>query len=245
MVGERAIGGEKPLGVPGGRAPLHAPLTLAGRLMRVVHTVVQVSVLPVLDAREHLPLRSPIACELIRDDDPRDGGQPCEERAEERLCRVRVAPLLYEDIEDVAVLIHGPPESVTFLLSATCGPASDTGVAGHGHRRGPPCGTTTARCRVRRASRTPPSALHHCDRSGSRGRTAIRRDRGARQGTGGACPGCASVRCAWHHHATPVRRSKGELVHKPRHGFRYIYGEVTGSHPTDRSHPPCPLPVRP
>src|SRR4029434_2662582 len=61
------IGGEKPLGVPGGHAPLHAPLTLAGRLMRVVRTVVQVSVLPVLDAREPLPLRSPIAGELIRD----------------------------------------------------------------------------------------------------------------------------------------------------------------------------------
>jgi hypothetical protein len=124
--GREAIGGEKPLGVPGGRAPLHAPLTLASRLMRVVRTVVQVSVLPVLDAREHLPLRSAIACELIRDDDPRDGGQPREERAEERLCRVRVTPPLYEDIEDVAVLVHDPPESVTFLPSATCCPASDT-----------------------------------------------------------------------------------------------------------------------
>jgi hypothetical protein len=94
MRGDRAIGGEKPLAVPGGHAPLHAPLTLAGRLRRMVRTVVQVSVLPVLDAREPLPFRSPIACELIRDDDPRDGGQLRAKRAEARLCRVRVAPPL-------------------------------------------------------------------------------------------------------------------------------------------------------
>ena len=58
MLGERAIGGEKPVGVPGGHAPLHAPLTLAGRLMRVVRTVVQVSVLPVLDAKDGQPRAS-------------------------------------------------------------------------------------------------------------------------------------------------------------------------------------------
>jgi hypothetical protein len=33
-------------------------------------------------------------CELIRDDDPRDGGQLRAKRAEARLCRVRVAPPL-------------------------------------------------------------------------------------------------------------------------------------------------------
>jgi hypothetical protein len=41
---------------------------------------------------------------------------PFEERAEELLCGFLVTPALYEDIEDIAVLIHGPPEIMAFLV---------------------------------------------------------------------------------------------------------------------------------
>jgi hypothetical protein len=86
--------------------------------MGVFRTVVQVSVLSVLYAREYVPLRSPIAFELIRDNDSWDVGQPLEELAEERLGRVLVAPPLHQDVEDVALLIHGAPEVVAFTVDS-------------------------------------------------------------------------------------------------------------------------------
>jgi hypothetical protein len=104
--------------VAGGLEPSHGPFPLPRGLMGVFRTVVQVSVLSVLYAREYVPLRSPIAFELIRDDDSWDVGQPLEELAEERLGRVLVAPPLHQDVEDVALLIHGAPEVVAFTVDS-------------------------------------------------------------------------------------------------------------------------------
>jgi hypothetical protein len=87
--------------VAGSLEPPHGAFAWAGGLVGVFRTVVQVSVLSVLYAREHVPLRSPITFELIRDDDSWDVGQPLEELAEELLGRVLVAPPLHQDVEDV------------------------------------------------------------------------------------------------------------------------------------------------
>jgi hypothetical protein len=102
--------------VAGRLEPPHGAFALAGGLVGVFRTVVQVSVLSVLYVREYVPLRSPIAFELIRDDDSWDVGQPLEELAEELLCSVLVAPPLHQDVEDVAILIHGAPEVVAFTV---------------------------------------------------------------------------------------------------------------------------------
>jgi hypothetical protein len=102
--------------VAGRLEPTHDAFTLAGGLVGVFRTAVQVSVLSVLYAREHVPLRSPIAFELIRDDDSWDVGQPLEELVEELLCSVLVAPPLHQDAEDIAILIHGAPEVVAFTV---------------------------------------------------------------------------------------------------------------------------------
>ena len=51
--------GEKTLRVPWGFTPLHPPLALAGRLMRVFRTIVEGAVLAMFHTREMLPLRSP------------------------------------------------------------------------------------------------------------------------------------------------------------------------------------------
>ena len=96
--------------------PPPGALALAGGLVGVFRTVVQVPVLSVLDAREHVPLRSPRAFELIRADDSWDGGPPLEELAAALLGRVRVAPPLHQGVEDVAILIHGAPEVVAFTV---------------------------------------------------------------------------------------------------------------------------------
>jgi hypothetical protein len=44
MLGDRPIGCEKPLGVPGGLEPLHPPLSLADGLMGVLRTIIQIPV---------------------------------------------------------------------------------------------------------------------------------------------------------------------------------------------------------
>jgi len=68
MLGDGALGGETPLRVPRGLEPLHAPLPLASRLVRISCPVVEIAMLALFHPREYLPLGSPRAFELIRDD---------------------------------------------------------------------------------------------------------------------------------------------------------------------------------
>src|SRR5687768_14997990 len=106
------IGREEPLGVPCRLKSLHPPFPLAGRLVGVFRTVIQIPVLAVLHARQDLPLGRPIAFELVRDDHPRHIPAALEQLAEEFLGRVLVPPTLDQDIQDMTVLIHRPPEIV-------------------------------------------------------------------------------------------------------------------------------------
>ena len=117
VLGNRTIRGEEALRVPGGLKSLHAPLALAGRLMGVLRTVVEVAVLAMLHPREDFPLRCPVAFELVGDDHTGHVGEPLEEFPEELLGGLLVAPPLHEDIEDMAVLIHGSPEVMTFAIN--------------------------------------------------------------------------------------------------------------------------------
>jgi hypothetical protein len=116
VLGDGPIGGEKPLCVPSGLESLHAPLPLAGRLVGVLCAVVQVAVLAMLNPRKDFPLRRTVALELIRDDDPRDILTAFEELAEELLRRLLVPSALHQDIEDIAVLIHRPPEIMALAI---------------------------------------------------------------------------------------------------------------------------------
>jgi hypothetical protein len=115
VLGDRPIRGEKPLRVPCGLEPLHAPLPLAGGLVRVLGAVIQVSMLAVLHPRQYLALRGAIAFELIGDEPPWDILTPFEELMEELLGRFFVPPSLHQDIEDGTVLIHGSPQIVTLF----------------------------------------------------------------------------------------------------------------------------------
>jgi hypothetical protein len=73
-------------------------------------------VLAVLYARQNLPLCSAVALELIRDDYSGDILTAFEELAEELLRRFLVPPSLHQDIEDIAVLIHRPPEIMALAI---------------------------------------------------------------------------------------------------------------------------------
>ena len=84
--------------MPGGLEPLHAPLPLAGGLMGVLRTVIEIPVLAMLYTWQDLALRRAIAFELLRDDDPRHVGQAFEEFAEKLLRRPLVPAALDENI---------------------------------------------------------------------------------------------------------------------------------------------------
>jgi hypothetical protein len=84
--------------------------------MGVLRAVIEIAVLPVFDTGQALPLCRPIAFEFIGDEHPWDVLASFEELAEELLGRVLVPSALHEDIEDSAVLIHGPPQIMAFLV---------------------------------------------------------------------------------------------------------------------------------
>jgi hypothetical protein len=102
--------------MPGGFEPLHAPLALAGGLMGVFRSVIQVAMLAMFHTRQGLALRRPIARQFIRNDDPRHVGQPLQQFTKELLRRLLIPLPLHENIQDVAVLIHRPPEIVSFAV---------------------------------------------------------------------------------------------------------------------------------
>ena len=96
--------------------PLHAPLPLARRLGRVLGPVVQVAVLAMLHPGQDLALRGTIALPLVGDHHPWNVLTALEERAEALLGGLFVAPPLAQDIEDIAIVIDGPPEIVALRV---------------------------------------------------------------------------------------------------------------------------------
>ena len=88
VLGNRPIGGEKPLRVLGGLEPLQAPLPLAGGLVRVLRAMIQVPMLPMFHTRKEFSLGGSVALEFIGDDHARYVCQSLEKLAEELLCRL-------------------------------------------------------------------------------------------------------------------------------------------------------------
>jgi hypothetical protein len=116
VLGDRTIGGEEPLRMSWGLEALQAPLALAGGLMGVLRAVIEIAVLAMFRPRQDVPLRGPIPLQLVCDDDPRDILAALEQLAEELLSRVFIPPTLDQDIQDMTVLIHGPPQIVPLAI---------------------------------------------------------------------------------------------------------------------------------
>ncbi len=106
------MGGEEALSVPRRLEALHLPLSPSGGLVRVLSSVVQSLVLPVLDAGHDLPLRSLVARQLVGDHDPRGTALLLQQLAQQAEGRLFIAPALDKDVEHDPVLIHGTPEPV-------------------------------------------------------------------------------------------------------------------------------------
>jgi hypothetical protein len=89
---------------------LHLPLSSPRWSMRVLGSIIQISALPMLDAREQLSLSDTIAPQLIGHDHPRFILQTLQQPIEEALRRLGIAPGLNKDVEHNSMLIDGPPE---------------------------------------------------------------------------------------------------------------------------------------
>jgi hypothetical protein len=130
VLGDWTICREEPLSLSGGFEPLPPSFPLPCGLMRVLGAIVQVAMLAMLYARQDFALRCPIALELIGDDDPCDVLTAFEEFAEKLLGGHFVAAPLHEDVEYMAVLIHGSPEVVARIASKWHKPAGCTIITG-------------------------------------------------------------------------------------------------------------------
>jgi hypothetical protein len=107
---------EEALHVPRRLESAHRPFPLAARLVGIFRAVVEVSMLPMLHARQDLPLGRAIAFELVCHNHPRDVRQALEKFPEEFLGSVLVTSPLHEDVEDIPVLIHGAPQILPLAI---------------------------------------------------------------------------------------------------------------------------------
>jgi len=69
------------------------------------------------NSRQDLPLRGPVALQLIGDDHPWHILEPLEQLTQELLRRVLIAAALRQDVEDIIVLIHRAPEVMALTMN--------------------------------------------------------------------------------------------------------------------------------
>ncbi len=100
----------EPLQVGGRLEPAHLPLALTSRLMRDRRSVVFVLPSTVDHGRHHGTMRGRVAAELVCDQPARLAALSSQQLAEEPFGRPSIAPRLHQDVEHVAVLVHGTPQ---------------------------------------------------------------------------------------------------------------------------------------
>ena len=105
-----AVHREKPLRVGSRFEPAHLTLPLPGRLVRDFGPVVRVPVRAVDHGRHHGAAGRGVAAEFVGDQSPRDTALSFQQLAEEPDGRPPIAPGLDQDVDHVAVLVHGPPQ---------------------------------------------------------------------------------------------------------------------------------------
>jgi len=118
VAGDGTVGGEEALGVAGRLEASHASFPLPGGLVGILRPVIESFVSAVLDTRQDFTLGRAIAGQLVGDHHARHVGEILEQTTEELLGGRRVSAALDQDIEDVAVLIDGPPEIVLHPVDA-------------------------------------------------------------------------------------------------------------------------------
>src|SRR6185312_7648033 len=103
---------EKASRLTGSFEPLHLTSSSSCRLVRILGSVIQALVLPVLNAGRDLLFRGPIAGQLISDHDARWTHLPLQQLAEQALGGALITPALDQYVEHDAVLVDRAPEPV-------------------------------------------------------------------------------------------------------------------------------------
>ena len=107
---------EKPLGVPCGFESAHLPLPLTRRLMRDFGAIVGISVYTATHVAEYASHGSGVAFQFVGDDPQRFRTLTAQESSKESLSGALIAMRLGQNVDYVAVLIHGTPQIL--LLAA-------------------------------------------------------------------------------------------------------------------------------
>src|SRR5215217_7062220 len=106
------VAGKETLCLPRRLEALHLSFSPSGRLVRILSSVIQSFVLPMLDARHDLPLCRTVAGQLVGDHDARRPALPLQQLAEQALGGALITPALDQHVEYDAVLVHRAPQPV-------------------------------------------------------------------------------------------------------------------------------------
>jgi hypothetical protein len=103
---------EKPLRVGSRFESAHLTLPLPGRLVRDFRPIVRELVRAVDRRRHHGAAGGWVTAQFVGDQSSRDAALSFQQLPEEAEGGPPVAPRLHEDIDDVAVLVHGTPQTL-------------------------------------------------------------------------------------------------------------------------------------
>ena len=113
QVANGVVDRKEPLGLCHRFEAPHLPLALPGRLVGDFNPVVGVAGGVVDDGRHDNPVRGAIAPKAIGDQAVRDTTAPLEQLSKEPCGGVAIPAGLEQDVDDLAVLVDGPPEILT------------------------------------------------------------------------------------------------------------------------------------
>jgi hypothetical protein len=106
------VSGEESLRLLERLEALHLPLASSRRPVRVFGTIVEVAAGAMSDVRQDGTLGNAVAAQSVRDQAPRSVPQTVQQAFEETLRGRAVPPLLHQDVQHHAVLVHRAPQVV-------------------------------------------------------------------------------------------------------------------------------------
>jgi len=100
-----------------GVEPSHRPFSLARRFVRDFGSVIRIDVVDVIYRGHDRTMSSIITSEFIGDQPSRFTSLAFEKTAEKAFSRTLIATTLHENINAIAILIHGPPQILALPLN--------------------------------------------------------------------------------------------------------------------------------
>ena len=110
--------GEKPLRVPSRFESAHLPFPLAGWLMRGFGSIVGVPLHTVSHVAEDASHGSGVASQFVGNDPQWFGTLAAQESSKESLCGALITMRLDQNVDHVAVLIHGTPQILLLAVDS-------------------------------------------------------------------------------------------------------------------------------